>query len=590
MKTDRREFLKGVAAFLASARAAGAEASGGTPYGQLNTGPGNDGYTPESKKVTGHQVPYQETVQGFTPALHGVTSEDGFAYIPSNDSGEVLEVDLQNPDNRNRYQTGRDPVSPLVRPSENELWIADLSSVKIFDRNNQQKIAEIPSPSAELTQQNGTIIRNGGTSIDVLDPENYEIAKEISNDGVGDNSLVLYDDGNKFGEIDGNGMLRLYDLVNDEQIAYREGGTPGLSYDPDTGTFFAGLTGEELAAFDEQGNLKDKANLDESYGGRSSPPVIDDEGNVYYQDAVGGVYSFQFDGGFERNWKSEPSNGGAATMLAFADIVYAIATGGVSILDKETGDELETVTRSDEFFGGSIGPASKGRVPIMLGGRFLAYEPVLEEPTPEPSLELLSEPQEIPLSEEGSYSLELTDTGDARYEDTVEVVFSTPAETFTGSQTVALDPGETLSLTVRVTALEDSGAFSEEYLNDEWLFEVPTGTGAVNVEFNMTGGPSVSSTYSAVEKLFNEPLIEEFDSPPEKGTLSEDGLYSDLDGDGDSKEVGPTVDVFGDLIRGNDLNLTSQQAAKLDWSAESPENEVTVGDMVSLFGKKIRAG
>jgi hypothetical protein len=47
--------------------------------------------------------------------------------------------------------------------------------------------------------------------------------------------------------------------------------------------------------------------------------------------------------------------------------------------------------------------------------------------------------------------------------------------------------------------------------------------------------------------------------------------------------------VFGELIRGNNLGLTDAQARKLDWNPGSPETEVTVADMVTLFGEKIRA-
>jgi hypothetical protein len=67
-------------------------------------------------------------------------------------------------------------------------------------------------------------------------------------------------------------------------------------------------------------------------------------------------------------------------------------------------------------------------------------------------------------------------------------------------------------------------------------------------------------------------------------------LVEDLDGDGNPTDVGPTVSVFGELIRGNDLGLTPEQARKLNWNSDSPETEVTVSDMVTLFGKQIRAG
>jgi len=76
--------------------------------------------------------------------------------------------------------------------------------------------------------------------------------------------------------------------------------------------------------------------------------------------------------------------------------------------------------------------------------------------------------------------------------------------------------------------------------------------------------------------------------PPEQGGF-DDNLYEDLDGDGDGTDVAPTVRVFGELIRGNDLGLSDDQARSLNWNPDSPETEVTPADMVSLFGEQIRA-
>jgi hypothetical protein len=88
-----------------------------------------------------------------------------------------------------------------------------------------------------------------------------------------------------------------------------------------------------------------------------------------------------------------------------------------------------------------------------------------------------------------------------------------------------------------------------------------------------------------------EPLIDEgdFPNPPKNTGELNDTLYEDLDGDGDGTEVTPAVKVFGRLIRGNDLGLTSTQAAKLDWDRDNGDS-VDVDDIVALFGEKIRAG
>jgi PKD repeat protein len=84
-------------------------------------------------------------------------------------------------------------------------------------------------------------------------------------------------------------------------------------------------------------------------------------------------------------------------------------------------------------------------------------------------------------------------------------------------------------------------------------------------------------------------LIPQFDNPPQNTGKLDTTLYEDLDGDGDGTEVTPAVQVFGQLIRGNDLGLTSTQAAKLDWDRDNG-GRVDIDDMVALFGEKIRAG
>jgi hypothetical protein len=88
---------------------------------------------------------------------------------------------------------------------------------------------------------------------------------------------------------------------------------------------------------------------------------------------------------------------------------------------------------------------------------------------------------------------------------------------------------------------------------------------------------------------FGQPLIPGFTSPPENTAELDATLYEDLDGDGDGTEVTPAVKVFGQLIRGNDLGLTSAQASRLDWDGDNGDS-VDIDDIVALFGEKIRAG
>jgi subtilisin family serine protease len=186
-----------------------------------------------------------------------------------------------------------------------------------------------------------------------------------------------------------------------------------------------------------------------------------------------------------------------------------------------------------------------------------------------------------------------------------------PAEAETGeSVTVKAKIKNTgnLSGTQNVTLrLNESG----EPLNEDAVIGVETeklgGGEEVTVEFEnlsvdkagkhdyavFTEDDKLRATLTVEERtLFTTSLVSSFENSPRNIPVSEggldDGLYEDLDGDGDVTDVGPTVDVFGELIRGNDLGLTDEQARAFNWYPSSPETEVTVADMVELFGEQIR--
>jgi hypothetical protein len=88
--------------------------------------------------------------------------------------------------------------------------------------------------------------------------------------------------------------------------------------------------------------------------------------------------------------------------------------------------------------------------------------------------------------------------------------------------------------------------------------------------------------------IFTRPLVghDSFVGPPTDTDQLNDSLYEDLSGDGDGTSVAQTVRVFGELLRGG-LGLTEEQARKFDWDGRDT-GEVTVSDMVTLFGKQIR--
>jgi len=173
-----------------------------------------------------------------------------------------------------------------------------------------------------------------------------------------------------------------------------------------------------------------------------------------------------------------------------------------------------------------------------------------------------------------------------------------------------------------VGATSFSGGVTDSYWDTETTGQSTSDGGTGLTTSEMTGSAATSnmvafdftSTWETVTnpddypvlawqvdtQLFTQPLIDRFSGPPtnipkDNGGFN-DTLYEDLDGDGDGTDVSPTVAVFGELIRGKDLNgdapdggLTDEQARALNWNQGSPETEVTPADMVSLFGEQIRA-
>ena len=111
------------------------------------------------------------------------------------------------------------------------------------------------------------------------------------------------------------------------------------------------------------------------------------------------------------------------------------------------------------------------------------------------------------------------------------------------------------------------------------------------VRTEITEGYDVYGVFGGDAGVFSQPLLNAsgFVSAPANTGEFDETLYEDLDGDGDGTDVDGTIAVFGELIRGNDFGLTDEQARALNWDDASPDDEVTPGDMVSLFGEQIRA-
>jgi parallel beta-helix repeat protein len=140
----------------------------------------------------------------------------------------------------------------------------------------------------------------------------------------------------------------------------------------------------------------------------------------------------------------------------------------------------------------------------------------------------------------------------------------------------------------------DLGLYRYNQTVGEWEF---VQTSVVNQAQNeVTANVTEFSTFGAFEgtetgNVFTKPVVDhpEFVGPPQNTKELHPELYEDLSGDGDGKSVRQTVTVFGELIRGNDLGLSDEQAKKFNWNEDSPDTKVTVADMVSLFGEQIRA-
>jgi hypothetical protein len=602
---SRRELLKMGGAAMASGLANESDGSGmdevkevlesdsttGDPANQSFTGPGNDAYTPDPRKVTGHNSPYEDDT-GFTPALDGMTAEvngEPYSFINHQNEGRILKIPLNNPQNYEEIAgLGGLNATPLVIEKNDaaELWVPNGNTLSVRNAEDGSNITEIPGISGQLKKQDGTVVRTVGNGTEQIDPENYQVVNSVSSyDSIGANSLNLFNSGKKFAANDAGG-LRIYDLENDQEVAYNtsEGLLPGLSHDPDKGLFYGGLTTDELAAFDEQGNLVDKASVDGSLNTATGrPPLIDGEGNVSISDIDGNLYLFETDsqGRFDGlRWKTQPDGGPAAQILGFGDILYTTGVNGISIIDKETGNEEYTMGEQATY--GAIAPASSsGRFAGMNGSDVLIYDPVLEDVVAEPGVGLESLPSEFEVGETDVFDIYLENTGGKDYSGDLELSLNWNSGSEVASDSVSIGGGESYVLPVNLTPLSDDGSYSEVLRSDEWFLEVPTGLSPLDLEANLVDGPIDTGSTEVV--LFADSIYG-FNEEPQDIDEIDPELVEDLNGDG-SSEVSESVEAFGEHIRGNQPELTEAQREALDWDGDG---DYDIADLVNLFGKQIR--
>jgi hypothetical protein len=361
-----------------------------------------------------------------------------------------------------------------------------------------------------------------------------------------------------------SGVVESYaeiDISGDENIGGLVGDNSG---DIDQSYAKGDISGDE----DIGGLVGDNSgDIDQSYA----------KGDIEGDEYVGGMIGDHRDGRLTQSFSASEVNGtakvgglignkryGSTVTNSYWDVPASRQTqsnGGTGlgeITDIPPADEMTGISATENMIGfGETWKTVPGEYPV------LAWQ--LEEPaTFEVTIEATNSP--VPASQPLSATATITNTGDKKGTKPVTAEVSGLGK---NSRTVNLAEGESTTELFELPTTEgDIGGYTLEISTED-------DTGSVGIEIQEG-------------QLFTEPLPG-FQLPPRNTGELDPNLIEDLDGDGDGTEVTPAVKVFGRLIRGNDLGLTSTQAAKLDWDEDNGDS-VDIGDMVALFGEKIRAG
>jgi hypothetical protein len=176
-------------------------------------------------------------------------------------------------------------------------------------------------------------------------------------------------------------------------------------------------------------------------------------------------------------------------------------------------------------------------------------------------------------SDDGNvYGLDASDGGILGQFSTGGTVSSSPT-VVDGTVYVGSDDGDVYALDTEVTGTSEGSRVE---------------LGTLGHTGSFAGGPSVFTEELKIAGSSSSPK----NIPTNQGGFDNE-KYEDLDGDGDPTDTGSTVIAFGKLLRDESLQssgFTDEQARALNWNPFSPETELRPSDMVTLFGKQLRAG
>lgn len=115
-----------------------------------------------------------------------------------------------------------------------------------------------------------------------------------------------------------------------------------------------------------------------------------------------------------------------------------------------------------------------------------------------------------------------------------------------------------------------------------------SGTFPVTLTVTDDEGATNSTTVDVEVRVFTEPLLPEFNSPPTNTQDLDPTLYEDVNGDGDGLDPSEAVLLWSQLVQSPEDfdDLTQAQVDALDWNNDG---DLTSADAVILWSEKVQA-